>query len=476
MADLHYEKGNMKALERLHIDYKKYVDCVERQRWNPDYIVIAGDVINWTLKHDPNKYDYAKQGLDGIINDFNIKKDHIIIIPGNHDNALSNGVKIKELDKSRDIFEKFCNNEEGLFINDFKNEFLPRFKDYIKFCEPYIGSTEYNDPSIIADELKSLSGVKIFEEDHLCFILVNTEWLYIPKDPFETNMKKIVAKGISTHMKLYEKCQLCTLLIKDAYEYIKSKYPDYTVITVMHRGFEDLTWKENNPSDKMNIDAIKYIKSVSDIILTGHDHNIVMEPPTLINNKIQHFKLGSVGRKEPKTREYIRTASIIRISPAACGIELLNMEYNKDKSRWLFKPDHNIYPLFSKYRAINVGETVINNYNRVIIRAKGVGSEDIIDAIQGYYKYLSDLRSPSVIIDAYDVSKNSLEAYKTCMDKGAFCVIYFKCYNDDFCDQELIDKIDEEVYLFRKKHYMSVFTNKIIIGKIFVQIPIFDNF
>ena len=123
--------------------------------------------------------------------------------------------------------------------------------------------------------------------------MVNTEWLYIPKDPFEKHIDPYVSEGISTHMKLYEKCQLCTPLIKDAFQLIKDKYADYTIITVMHRGFEDLTWKENNASDKLNIDSIRYLKHVSDIILSGHDHTIRMEAPTLINNRIQHFRLNS---------------------------------------------------------------------------------------------------------------------------------------------------------------------------------------
>ena len=117
MADLHCENGNMNAIDQLHKDYKEFVDQkVDNQRWNPDYIVVAGDVIDWTSQYNPDKYDYAKKSIDGLIEDFGIAPKHVIIVPGNHDNMISTDVKIKDLDQDRSIFEKFCNDEK-FFLN-----------------------------------------------------------------------------------------------------------------------------------------------------------------------------------------------------------------------------------------------------------------------------------------------------------------------------------------------------------------------
>lgn len=476
MADLHYENGSMQAVDRLHQDYKVFVDQkVDNQRWNPDYIVIAGDVIDWTSQYNPNKYDYAKKSIDGLIEDFGINPKHVIVIPGNHDNMISTDVKIKDLDQDRHVFEKFCNDEKGAVLQDFKNTFLPRFEDYLDFCKQFMDSTEYFNPSLLAKELQCLAGVRVFEEDHLCFVIVNTEWLYIPKDPFEKHIDAYVSEGIASHMKLYEKCQLCTPLIKDAYELIRNKYADYTIVTVMHRGFEDLTWKENNASDKLNIDAIKYLKLASDIILTGHDHTIRTEPPTLINNRIQHFRLGSVGRKEPKTREYIRTASIIRFSPIEGDIELLHMEYEgRDKTEWSFTPHQKVYPLFSKYEKVERQGDLYNDYDTYIRSRKGrVG--DVEDAIRRYY---SGLQKDLTIVNATDVVNDGLEKYyKNSKASDEYIVIYYIC-NDVICNgieiNSIITKTREKISDFRNNHLIDVLTNKIIVGEVFVETPVFD--
>lgn len=476
LADLHFEKDNMNGMDRLHSNYKKFVSrSIDNQRWNPDYIVIAGDVIDWTSQYNPDKYDYAKTCIEALRKDFEIKDEHVIIIPGNHDNMISTDVKIKDLDKDRNVFEKYCNDEKGAVLQDFKSTFLSRFEDYLEFCKPYMVGTEYFNPSILAKELQCLAGVKVFKEDHLCFVIVNTEWLYIPKDPFEKHIDPYVAEGISTHMKLYEKCQLCTPLIKDAYQLIRAKYADYTIVTVMHRGFEDLTWKENNASDKMNIDAIKYLKSVSDIILTGHDHTIQMEPPTLINNRIQHFRLGSVGRKEPKTREYIRTASIIRFSPIDGEMELLNMEFESNrKEEWSFLPHTKTYPLFSKFEQIEI-KNEQKNENDTFIKARSEMASDIENAIHCYFK--GTYRTPQ-IVNANNVIEYGLERFYESDDMSDKYIVVYYIYNEVYFNGREINgimaRVKSKITSFKEKHLIEVLTNRIIIGEVFVETPIID--
>ena len=55
LADVHYpEDGDMSVVEALHTEFTKYVDeDITRIKWEPDYIVIAGDVAfqNKGYKH-----------------------------------------------------------------------------------------------------------------------------------------------------------------------------------------------------------------------------------------------------------------------------------------------------------------------------------------------------------------------------------------------------------------------------------------
>ncbi len=47
LADIHYNpKGDMSALDNLGKELQAFVAKVENVRWEPDYIVIAGDLAD----------------------------------------------------------------------------------------------------------------------------------------------------------------------------------------------------------------------------------------------------------------------------------------------------------------------------------------------------------------------------------------------------------------------------------------------
>lgn len=478
ISDLHYEEGNMNAINRLHSDYNNFVnqneEGVQNKRWHPDYIVVAGDVVNH------NSHDYSKPAgcIERLRSDFGIDKSHVIIVPGNHDKKIKRCTKIKTLDKNKEIFDNFC-REEGTNKQEFCKIYSSRFEEYISFCKDYFDlkkdeNYEYLAPALLDSSINCLSGVKVFKEDSLCFLIVNTEWTYVSKIPFFTRFLK---NKLTNHQTVYEKCQLCAPLIKDAYDLIKEKYPHYTVITVMHRGFEDLLWEENNLLDPMSINAIGYIKDMSDIIFTGHDHTIKTDPPTLINNRIQHFKLGSVGRKEVSTTEHIRTASIIRFSPTDSKIEMMHLVYKKqpnNKCEWEFQPHDTFYPLYSKFDRNK--PLPIQLSNLTLIKAQSTNKVDIQKAINAYFEPKGNVR-----LHIVEANSETIECDLNKIDfdeKGIhYIVVYYlhhvHCFEatKELETQRYISNVIED---YTNNHIESIICNRLIIKETIIQVPIFS--
>ena len=476
ISDLHYEEGDMRAIDNLCKDYEEFVNDqknAQNKRWHPDYIVVAGDVVNF------NNSDYSKPqaNIEKLMKAFGIDKQNVIIVPGNHDKTLSKRVRTSSLKKDKTVFEEFCGDEKGKCIKKFGNAFYRRFKKYIEFCNLYHVETKdvhyvYYTPPTLDSRIKCLSGVKVFKNDNLCFLVVNTEWLYVSKD----QVGKMYERELTEYQNVYEKCQLCAPIIKDICDEIIESYPHHTVVTVMHRGFEDLTWGEKNVTNKLNIDAIQYIQDVSDIVLTGHDHNIHTDPPTLIKNRIQHFRLGSVGRKEPVASEHIRTGSIIRFMPTENKIELLHLVYAQegDQRKWHFNVDPALYPLYSKF---DRNAPLPSKANRItLIKAQSKSEEDIGKAIKSYFEIGEGVALH--MVEANDKTiERQLETISLEKTKCNCVVVYF--LHDEYYSKatEKLSKresIEEKIENFEKKYLELILLNKLVINKIIIQVPLFD--
>lgn len=481
ISDLHFEATGMEAIKQLHKDYNEFVnqdeENVQNKRWHPDYIVVAGDIVNYGT----TDYSEPDKSIEQLMADFGIDRSRVILVPGNHDKTMPKCTTVKKLDKSKKIFDDFCGENGSSYTAEFQKLYSSRFKNYIGFCEKYYDlannkSYEYYVPGLLGS-IKCLSGIKAFKDDHLCFVNINTEWTYVSKKPFKKHLKK---SKLTNHQKVYENCQLCAPLIKDVYDRIAKDFPHYTIVTVMHRGFEDLTWEENNVTNPMAIDAVEYLRDMSDIILTGHDHTVKTAPPTLIQNRTQHFRLGSAGRKESVSSEHIRTASIIRISPFDSKLEMMHLIYKKNaagKNQWDFQYDGFVYPLYSKYdRNVQLPSTLMD---QTVIKAQSIAKDDIQRAIETYFKPCNEVKLYIVeaIPTILEQELNNI-AVDACESKRHYIVIY--CLHHLHCTQtakELATQemsISEKIEEFKKNHFNLFVNNCLIIKRIIIRVPIFE--
>lgn len=482
ISDLHFEATGMDAIKQLHKDYNEFVnqdeENVQNKRWHPDYIVVAGDIVNY----DTTDYNEPNKSIEQLMFDFGIERSHVILVPGNHDKTIPEDIKITKLDKRKDLFNNFCGENSNDYKTKFQDLYSIRFRHYIKFCKKYYNLAkkdgyEYYAPDLLGQNIKCLSGVKVFKEDNLCFVNVNTEWAYVSKKPFKDYLTK---SKLTNHQKVYENCQLCAPLIKDVYDRVAKDFPHYTIVTVMHRGFEDLTWEENNVTNPTAIDAVEYLQDMSDIILTGHDHTVKTAPPTLIRNRTQHFRLGSAGRKETVSSEHIRTASIIRISPFDSKLEMMHLVYKKNaagKNQWDFQNDGFVYPLYSKYdRNIQLPSALMD---QTVLKAKSTAKDDIQRTIETYFKLCDKVKLHIVEADPTTLEQKLKDIAADVGETKKHCIIVY-CLHHLHCTQTARELVTHEKIIgvkieeFKKKYFDLFVTNRLIIKRIIIRVPIFE--
>lgn len=477
MADVHYhaQGDNMRAVDSLYSELVKYIDADRnRIKWLPDYIVIAGDVANQN-----GGYENVSKFIENLRseNAFNIAADHVIVVPGNHDKNAKGPSTQHSAD--RKVFEQIqhCEKLSSKDVNKFGDTFEPRFKEYIEFCKPYTSDLQFNENGtdcVLDERLRCLSGVKVFADDDVCFLYVNTEWLYVSGRE-KAKVSSHNGDDFSEFVRLDEDCQLCAPLIKDACTLIREKYPTHTIITVMHRGFEHLSWKEKNPTDAALIDSVGYLIKTSDIIISGHDHVFSPAPPTLIGNRVQHFQLGAVGRKEPKTTEFQRWAEIIRLDVSNEKVEQLFVQYKNTDGGflWCFEESQKNYPLFAKHLSKTEHSKVLPFFHDTILVAKWSGENDIKRSISTYFRIPPAYKLQMMAADL-DIS-NRLEKLVGQLQNPLYIVVYYR-YQEYIegisIHSSPIRSIKQALDRFRDEHIKILITHQIIINEVVVDYPI----
>lgn len=487
ISDLHFKNKELEPVKQLGIDLLAYIhnnENVTQLRWIPDYIVIAGDITNQGNKN----YKEPKKHIEGLLKVFKLGGERVIMVPGNHDKDTKKD-DLKTYKDECELFDKYQKMESKEVITEFRNHFVSKFNNYLSFAQSFLsdsgngdcGCNLYKNPKLLISKsvedcrVKLLSGIRYYKEDSLCFFLVNTEWLYIPPKNLMKEKLKLGSMSISNeyfyekeeYLTIKEKCKLCVPLINDAFNLIKEKHPECTVVTVMHRDFKDLTWIENNHTDLSQKDPICQIEAVSDLILTGHEHSVKIESPTFVKNNVQHFKIGSTGRDSYGVEEPIRTACIININPAKECVEMLNAQYNSITNSWHFEENNNTFPLRQKYCQIGTNHTEMIDDN-VVIKAKSIDKEIIEAEIVSYFNITDSSVGLYPIRYNPETLKDDLEKiFNSEKCKTIFIVVYRV-----ISDIKTANHVEKEIIRdFKECHQMDFLCNKIIIKEINILVP-----
>ena len=125
LSDIHYDgsESSYTLIQQLQADLEEM-----RQNFDTEYnaIIITGDCIN---KGHTELYSEFSERLDDIAKVCGLRKDHVVIVPGNHDSDRDN----KWL---KAIKEKYGKDQEKI-VNDIKDDISPLYKEYNEFIAKY---------------------------------------------------------------------------------------------------------------------------------------------------------------------------------------------------------------------------------------------------------------------------------------------------------------------------------------------------
>lgn len=514
LADLHCEKEEFKYFSWLADSLWYYTKQLDNTQWEPNYLVIAGDIVfakreKETEEIQKDKYYQAERVIEEFTTRFpHLKDGHIVIVPGNHDKTIPEDEDLSNIVEERDTFFDYIKkiddsqNKKNV-IKKFSEVFERRFKLYLNFVQQYQQNAKYNNETIIGSNIRDLAGVRVFQDDNLCFVPINTEWLYIPGKKVIEHIRKCVDKNnnllnikVIKHIKksvdknsnllnildnsvsVLERCSLCSPLIKDAYDKLVNDYKreNYTVITVMHRGPEYLPYEDKNPTDKAKPDSLGKILHLSDILLTGHEHQTRTDaPPSYIGNSVLHFKLGSVGRKEKNASENIRWASLIHIDPISGSVEHLPFVFNCTQQKWEPKPS-NSYSLRSNYDICTPNKDSWEFNGSIPVLYIKSNIKDIIEErIRKYFEVNKD----AFVIDA-DQWDNPTEkqgltkAIEVLASNNQHIrvVVYYRASQDAYGDLKVSDdhkKTMKKIDQLRTENVKFILLNKLIINEVIIK-------
>lgn len=244
ISDLHFgieKKDKLKETSKiLRENYScslfKQIESIVKE--NPiDFIVVTGDIA-YTAKEI--EYNDAKKWLTDLLKICKLENHHLFICPGNHDIDRDRVEEIRYPENLEDVRTLLCVER----IDKLKD----RFYEYCNFFK------EMNLPLYKIRERKN-ELIGIYESKEYRIICINTAW-YAVND------------------KVKDKMWIGDLLIetiKNYLETVKSK----PTITIMHH--PKTSWNENERSSyENNINVYYEICRFSDLILTGHTHEILL--------------------------------------------------------------------------------------------------------------------------------------------------------------------------------------------------------
>lgn len=480
ISDLHLKSSKSEPISNLGTNLLEFANNNSNEQaicWVPDYIVIAGDFVD----QGKNDYQNASDHIHELLEAFKIKEDHVIVVPGNHDNNIDD-YTLEIYKEECDIFEKYQKDASVSSSREkFWRHYSKKYSDYISFCKKFMdknGGNEYlrgdelfpddskepdNSVKLDSKELGLLSGVRCFKDDSLCFVYVNTEWLYVaPK-----NILKIDGAIEKKYLEIKEKCKLCAPLVNDAFDLIKQEYQDATVITVMHRFFNDLNILEYNHTDKAKKDPVRQIEEISDIILSGHEHRVSIDPPSYIKNWYQHISIGTSMQNSTRDTVPPRTACVININPAQKVLKLLSASYDDINKKWSFFEDVNQYPLHPSDEK-NENNKEVGKIPR--IKARRVDDTILKNAIMEYFRIKKEDPVEIQLIknntsETRDELENALRSRNS--ETLLLMVVYRTVFDNGSIDATINDEV---VSAFRKDHFADMLDN-VIIKEIDVVVP-----
>ena len=139
ISDLHIFNSSLDILQKD--DFKKL-----GEEMKPSFIVVSGDFRS--LNGD-SKFDHAKEFLEEtVLPTFNLGKEHVFFVPGNHDVSIVDGDAKIENEKIKEILDGLNNSNPDINDNDIVY-LKKRFEEYESFVKDFYKGSGVDDKRII---------------------------------------------------------------------------------------------------------------------------------------------------------------------------------------------------------------------------------------------------------------------------------------------------------------------------------------
>lgn len=249
-----------------------FCDFVKKTFTNTSfYLVITGDLTN---SANSDEFEELSKILNKIILDLSIKKECVLIVPGDHDVNRIDAVNARTSDSNK------------MIVYDYNVEKFEKFKSFY--------SLFYEDTKDFNAE-KAISDILVIEDHKLLYLGLNSN--------FHIGAKS--GKGFIEPTKLEEE-----------FKELNEKFDEsYTRLACFHHNFlpfykEEATeqWEANNMTDVKRLFEMYHINCY----IYGNEHT----PHSEIKLGVPNISIGSFGEKKPNS-----TFNILRLSKGEYCLE-----------------------------------------------------------------------------------------------------------------------------------------------------------
>lgn len=300
MTDRQYGRragqSKFKEIDNFKDKLETYIDRNISNKINIQYILLLGDASDYALE---TEYEEVASVLNDLCKELNVKKENVLIIPGNHD-------------MSRIEFWSYCYKSK-IREEDYTKHQAEKFKAFKQFYDEF-----YNMTTITFDPEKAITRVLYAEEMNLVFVGINTVY----QDTFREED--------------HHGCINYTAL-RDELGKIRVLYPDQEIIALMHHTPQKLGSSGPTIQNWSDVSTI-FEKYKVNIFIGAHAHTSDGIRTVARDGEKQYLTNGSLSASEKRIDS---SFIILEYQEVNKLLKVLSYKYIEDwnSSYWNFQSD-----------------------------------------------------------------------------------------------------------------------------------------
>ena len=357
LSDFHSnssEEDSAKRDEILEYLLDKIKTIFEDPKWKPSFVVVTGDIA---AKPEDNNYKEGEKRfkkLIKLIESHEVKRNKIIIIPGNHDKNIFHEVS-KNFITHEHINQNFDKKSIPTKIHkkyiDFVQSKLDEEKDFLDLSKSYFTEFDKSCARIGSSQPKIITQNKELEP-HMTYTYGVHEFDDINNISFYTINTAI---GALSGFADYGKLLIQSSSINKAKSYFDKKLEknsNHVVFTLMHHPPSFLQ-EQNIYSSPNEVAIFNTVMNFSTMILCGHTHNNNMGAEPDLIGFLSPIMMSGASYKKPKEgySAHWLSFNLIKIDLNNSIFTTKSIEYEEradmpvDENPWIDKGREKTWPL-----------------------------------------------------------------------------------------------------------------------------------